>query len=120
MNPQTTFAQAKRQLARLLRERPLLKMKAARATSATERGREERDYIIAALSRCYEAHLMPSTRLARPGWELAVCVHLPAGMVSWEIHEDHVAMFKHLSTVDNHYDGCKRNERLSRLMKETA
>jgi hypothetical protein len=78
----------------------------------------ERDSLVAALSKNYEAHL---ARHEGDDWEddwrNIVCIHLPAGQVTWHIHDSELLLFAHLADVPRlqHWDGHDTHEKYRRL-----
>lgn len=60
----------------------------------------ERNMLVAALSKAYPSHLARTpdsdTRYG-PAWRTIVCVHLPAGQVTWHIHDCEKPLFAHLA-----------------------
>ena len=81
---------------------------------------EERDRLVAALSKCYSSHL---ARHSWPDWEddwrNIVCVHLPTGQAAWHIHDSELDMFEHLAASDAacFYDGHSTEEKYARLAR---
>ena len=76
----------------------------------------ERDQLVAALSKHYQAHL---TRHEGDDWEdewrNIVCIHLPTGQVTWHVHDSEVRLFVHLDERPGHWDGHGTEEKYRRL-----
>lgn len=127
MNPPETLAQAKRRLAILKSARLKYKLISDRATAAKEAISEERYYLVSALSRHVDAHIMPAQRSDQHykaikrkdlAWDTAVCLHLHSGIVTWTVGPEIIDQyFSHLPHISEcHYDGAKRTEKMIRLM----
>lgn len=76
----------------------------------------ERDQLVAALSKCFPAHLC---RHEGEGWEddwrNIVCIHLPTGQATWHIHDSELGWFEHLRKTYSHWDGHSTEEKYRRL-----
>ncbi len=79
----------------------------------------ERDQLVAALSKMFPAH-----RSWHEGsdwedeWREIICIHLPAGHVTWHIHQSELDLFEHLVPSPpylNHWDGHDTAEKYRRL-----
>jgi hypothetical protein len=79
----------------------------------------ERNRLVAALSKCFPAHLCrhPDNEDWEDDWRTIVCVHLPTGQATWHIHDSEVPLFSHLGTTDNHWDGHGTDEKYERLSR---
>jgi hypothetical protein len=76
----------------------------------------ERDQLVAALSKHYQAHL--SRHLGdswEDDWRNIVCIHLPEGQATWHIHDSELPLFRHLRTQPDHWDGHTPEEKYRRL-----
>src|SRR5438309_1507704 len=75
----------------------------------------ERDQLVAALSKQFDAHLATHTGYWEDDWRNIVCIHLPTGQATWHIHDSELAMFSHLDRADDHWDGHSTEEKYRRL-----
>ena len=81
----------------------------------------ERDRLVAALSKCYPAHLCRHQADDwEDDWRNIVCIHLPTGQVTWHIHDGELGWFKHLRLELAHWDGHDTDEKYARLARLTA
>ena len=76
----------------------------------------ERDQLVAALSKHYEAHFAVDETTDHE-WRYVICIHLPTGQVTWHIHDSEVELFAHLEEQDRpqHWDGHDTDEKYRRL-----
>lgn len=80
----------------------------------------ERNQLVSALSRLFEAHLAVDEG-GEPGWQIVVCVHLPVGQGGWHVGHADLDLFSHLEFRPNDYDGHTteiKYERLAALAQE--
>lgn len=77
----------------------------------------ERDQLVAALSKQYDAHLSRHMGEWEDEWRNIVCIHLPSGQATWHIHDSELSLFAHLfgKPVENHWDGHDTEEKYRRL-----
>ena len=76
----------------------------------------ERDQLVAALSKHYDAHLSwHAAEDWEDAWRNIVCIHLPTGQVTWHIHESELHLFDHLYMQAGHWDGHGTPEKYRRL-----
>lgn len=76
---------------------------------------QERDQLVAALSKIYPAHLSWHEGEWEDGWRNIVCIHGPTGQLTWHIHDDEVPLFAHLTAEPGHWDGHSTEEKYQRL-----
>jgi len=74
----------------------------------------ERDALVAALSKLFPAHLNYD-REGEEGFKYIVCIHIPAGQVSWHIRDTELPCFEHLVLGKSHYDGHSTPVKYARL-----
>lgn len=76
----------------------------------------ERNRLVAALSKCFPAHLYRHEGAEwEDDWRIVVCVHLPTGQATWHIHDSEVVLFEHLPMTKSHWDGHTTEEKYVRL-----
>lgn len=79
---------------------------------------QERDRLVAALSKIFPAHLSRHDQ-DDPDWDREwmniVCIHLPAGQVTWHIAAHELPQFNHLFLGASHWDGHDTPEKYRRL-----
>ena len=78
----------------------------------------ERDRLVAALSKCFPAHLCRHEDTGSDWddeWRNITCIHLPAGQACWHIHDSELPLFRHLSMGESHWDGHTSAEKYNRL-----
>jgi hypothetical protein len=76
----------------------------------------ERDHLVAALSKQFEAHLCRHDGADwEDDWRNIVCIHLPTGQATWHIHDSELPLFHHLATAEAHWDGHSTAEKYERL-----
>ena len=95
----------------LYRERDALR-------TAKDAAYQERDRLVAALSKLFPSHLArhpDSDPSWDDEWRWIVCVHLPTGQATWHIHESEFAWFTHLVVGTNHWDGHDTDTEYDRL-----
>jgi hypothetical protein len=73
----------------------------------------ERNYLVAYLSTCYPSHLArhPEQEQWEEDWRWIVCIHTPAGQMTWHIHDSEHGLFQHLEQGDNDWDGHTTEEK---------
>lgn len=81
---------------------------------------QERDKLVAAISKFFPSHLCrhpESDTTWENDWRWIVCVHAPTGQMTWHIHDSEQKLFDHLlgTTVENHWDGHSTEEKYKRL-----
>lgn len=99
--------------------------------SAIDDAYNERNRLVAALSRLYPAHLAID-REAECGWQTVVCVHIRVGRMipiqggmwseedsqaAWHIPDRELSLFAHLPMQDNDWDGHTTEEKYDRLRR---
>lgn len=80
----------------------------------------ERNQLVAFLSRLYKSHLCrhPDTdKEWENDWRWIVCIHSPAGQLTWHIHDSEKRHFKHLALSAEHWDGHTTPQKYARLKK---
>ena len=85
---------------------------------AKDQAYRERDCLVALVSKHYPSHLCrhPDEDTSwEDDWRWIVCVHLPAGQVTWHIHDSELSMFEHLSQEAGHWDGHSTDEKWKRV-----
>jgi len=78
----------------------------------------ERNQLVGVLSRLYPSHLAKhpeSDKEWEDDWRNIVCIHTPAGQVTWHLHDSDMPMFKHLEVDKDHWDGHTTEEKYKRL-----
>lgn len=87
---------------------------------------DERNNLVAFLSRLYPSHLAKhpeEDKTWENDWRWIVCVHSPAGQMTWHIHDTHLEKFAHLADNAlergnlNDWDGHTTAEKYERLKK---
>jgi hypothetical protein len=82
---------------------------------------QERAHVIAALSKCFPAHLTRHEVGIGESWDedwrTVVCIHFPdpAGQGTWHIHDSEVPLFAHLEVTESDWDGHTTDEKYERL-----
>jgi hypothetical protein len=82
---------------------------------------QERAAVVAALSKCFPAHLTRHEVGIGESWDedwrTIVCIHFPdpTGQCTWHIHDSEVALFSHLEVTENDWDGHTTEEKYARL-----
>jgi hypothetical protein len=78
----------------------------------------ERDQLVAALSKLFPAHLSRHEGAEWDDeWRNIACIHLPAGQVTWHIHDsERWSLFGHLLMQPGHWDGHETDEKYRRLL----
>ncbi len=79
----------------------------------------ERDMLIVLLTKIYPAHLAdhPDGDGWEADWKNIVCIHTPAGQLSWHIHKSELPLFAHLSRRENDWDGHSTYEKYCRYFQ---
>src|SRR6476660_6657685 len=84
----------------------------------------ERNELVAFLSRLYPSHLCrhPEGDVEwEDDWRWIVCIHSPAGQLTWHIHDSELRKFASLGEKSlevgnlNHWDGHTTEEKYERL-----
>ena len=76
----------------------------------------ERDALVAALSKLFPAHLcIHEGEDQDDEWRNIVCIHLPAGQVTWHVRKTELPWFSHLKHEKGHYDGHSTPVKYARL-----
>lgn len=75
----------------------------------------ERDQLVAALSKQFDAHLARHSGEWEDDWRNIVCIHLPTGQATWHIHDSELPLFAHLACTDDHWDGHSTEEKYRRV-----
>lgn len=103
----------------LMKEVERLRTLADGAVAAKDCAYEERDRLVAVLSKVFPAHLMrhPDEDLEwEDDWRWIVCVELPTGQATWHFHDSELPWFDHLEPrVENTWDGHTTEEKYRRL-----
>lgn len=97
------------------------------ATQRLEAAREnrykvinERNLLLLALIKAsgWTAHLEPTVRtVTGDTWARVLCVHTPAGQLTWKLSDADREAFGHLQMASApHYDGCGASAKLERLI----
>lgn len=82
----------------------------------------ERNKCVALITRLALALDFPAYRARHVGeewdddWRTIIFVDLPAGQVSWHIHDSEAAMFAHLPEAPNNWDGHDTDEKYRRVL----
>lgn len=78
----------------------------------------ERNMLVAYLATCYPAHLArhPEQEPWDDDWRWLVCVHTPAGQMTWHIHDSEYDLFRWLPARDNDWDGHTTEEKYTCLL----
>lgn len=73
----------------------------------------ERCRLLAVLSCLFPSHLTPRKNNRR---EWALCIHSPAGLLTWSLRAHEVPSFRHLERLtEPHWDGATSEVQFSRL-----
>lgn len=88
--------------------------KLIKQTNKLNKGYSERNMFIRFLSHVYPSHLAIPTD-ADPGWSKIVCVHTPAGQMTWHIADDELVLFKHVGELENDWDEHTTDQKYARL-----
>jgi hypothetical protein len=77
----------------------------------------ERNRLVAFLSRLYPSHLAlhPDDPSWEQDWLTIVCIHSPAGQLTWHIHDSEVPIFYGLAMQANDWDGHTTDQKYARL-----
>jgi len=82
----------------------------------------ERNMLVAFVSRVHPSHRYkhPEADTAwDDDWRWIVCIHSPAGQLTWHIHDSEIDLFAHLACDDKelpgHWDGHTTTEKYERL-----
>lgn len=82
---------------------------------------KERDLLVRALSMLYPSHLMRHVGHHSGNKKLVVCIHSPAGQMTWTIPEWLIEIgYAHLELTANDWDGHKTAEKHERLASLTV
>lgn len=77
---------------------------------------KERDLLVRALSMQFPSHLMYRKGHQPAGAKkIIVCIHSPAGQLTWTIPDTMRAEYTHLELTANDWDGHKTADRMTRL-----
>lgn len=119
-----TLARAKVVISRQQADAVRAVLDVRRAKNLKEDAYTERDAMLAVLSRVFPSHLMqhhdPRKDEQNQSWKTVVCIHSPAGQLSWAIPDERMAYFAHLESTENDWDGCTKPERADRLRNLNA
>lgn len=95
----------------------------------------ERNRLVCALSKLFPSHLNRHPDLDKDwdnDWRWIVCIHGPAGQMSWHIHDSELSMFEHLHKSEypgieaylsygySDYDGHTTEDKYKRLERISA
>lgn len=90
-------------------------------TKQKDQAYSERDKVVAALSRCFPAHICRHPDEDKEwdnNWRWIVCIHLPTGQATWHIHKSELTLFPHLRIFGpGHWDGHSTEEKYNRLAR---
>lgn len=78
----------------------------------------ERNQLVAFLSKLYPSHLAEhpiEDENWEKDWRTIICIHSPAGQLTWHIHDSEADLFFHLGDGHNHWDGHTTEEKYKRL-----
>jgi hypothetical protein len=99
-----------------------LKAECETQRAAKDAAYEERNSLVAVLSK-----LWPSHRAQHPDdpswdaeWRTIICIHSPVGQLTWHIHDSHRQLFAHLLDGESHWDGHSTAEKYQRLADLSA
>lgn len=70
----------------------------------------ERNQLVALVSKLYPSHLArhpDSDTTWEDDWRTIICVHSPAGQLTWHIHDNHRKYFEHLNKKSEQFADCK-------------
>lgn len=78
---------------------------------------QERNKLVAFLTRCYPSYLAPAPD-AEPGFEWIVFIETPEGQLSWHLHDNELAMFNHCprQKPGAWWDGHTTDQKYERLL----
>lgn len=107
---------AKRQVEALKAEKEDADLRKTWAWEHTAEAYKERDLLACALARCYPSHRMVHSQKAKTAREV-VCIHTPAGHLTFIMDEEMAERLSDLPLEDNHYDGAKRAEKRARMAR---
>ena len=91
---------------------------AKRLREAKDSAYTERNKLVALLSSMYPSHLCvhdPNDTAWEDDWRTIVCIHSPAGQVTWHIHDSEIHMFTNLAFSESHWDGHTVEEKYGRV-----
>lgn len=75
---------------------------------------KERNLVVSALSKVWPAHLsIDATQPKR--FQYVVCIHSPAGQLTWHFPSGSLHLFIHLETKPSDWDGHSTEEKYKRL-----
>lgn len=80
----------------------------------------ERNQLVAFMSRLYPAHLSQhpeSDKEWQDEWRWIVCIHSPAGQLTWHIHISEKKWFNHLKEKPDHWDKHTTPQKYARLRR---
>jgi hypothetical protein len=95
-----------------------LQSQLAEMRASKDQAYKERNQLVAYLSRCFESHLClhpASDETWDKEWLTIVCIHTPAGQMTWHLHDSDAILFPHLKLVEAHWDGHSTDEKYRRL-----
>jgi hypothetical protein len=96
-------------------------LKLFNAIAAKDAAYQERDRLVAALSKIFPAFLERHSEEDKTwddDWRWIVFILLPSGQVSWHIHDSELGMFDHVPRLVGHkWDGHTTPEKYERLAK---
>ena len=78
----------------------------------------ERNELIAFMTTLYDSHLCrhpDSDKEWEDEWRWIVCIHSPAGQLTWHVHQTELPKFYHLKVEENHWDGHTTEEKYERI-----
>lgn len=78
----------------------------------------ERDQLVCALSKVWPSHLARHSDADTAwdnDWRWIVCIHSPAGQLTWHIHDSERGWFEHLDVREGDWDGHTTPEKYRRL-----
>ncbi|KKN42483.1 hypothetical protein LCGC14_0712930 [marine sediment metagenome] len=80
----------------------------------------ERNQLVAAISRLWPSHLArhpEDDETWDDEWRTIVCIHSPAGQLTWHIKDGEQYLFSHLAEGEGHWDGHSTPEKYARLQR---
>lgn len=80
----------------------------------------ERNQLVAFISKLYPSHLSrhpESDKAWENDWRWIICIHSPAGQLTWHIHDSEKKHFKHLKEKPEHWDGHTTPQKYARLKR---
>jgi len=78
----------------------------------------ERNMLVAYLATCYPSHLArhPEEDVWDDDWRWLVCIHTPAGQMTWHLHDSEYPLFTWIPEQPNDWDGHTTDEKYTCLL----